>query len=178
MFGMGLGELVVVALVAVVVIGPRDLPVYLRRAGAFARKLRVMAGDLRAQSGIDEVLRETNLERDFAEFRKLATGELEAVHRGMDLRDSRRVSPAGRWGESQAIVFPGEFPPHGADAANAIPADLDGYGGARGEEAGSPNRAGLEKLVTPSEESDPSAAREEAAVEKAALATHERGSFR
>jgi len=61
MFGMGLGELVVVALVALVVIGPKDLPVYLRRAGQFARKLRVMAGDLREQSGIDEVLRETNL---------------------------------------------------------------------------------------------------------------------
>lgn len=128
MFGMGLGELVVVALVALVVIGPKDLPVYLRRAGQFARKLRVMAGDLREQSGIDEVLRETNLHQELAELRKLAKGELAAVERGVSLNDLVQAPALTRFGDSQAIVFPSEYPVEGADAAHAVPAALDGYG--------------------------------------------------
>lgn len=128
MFGMGLGELVVVALVALVVIGPKDLPVYLRRAGQFARKLRVMASEMREQSGIDEVLRETNLQQELAELRKLAKGELEAVQRGASLNDPVAAPAATRFGDSQAIVFPNEFPVHGPDAAHATPAALEGYG--------------------------------------------------
>ena len=130
MFGMGLGELVVVAMVALVVIGPKDLPVYLRKAGAFARKLRVMAGEMREQSGIDEVLRETNLHAELAELRKLASGELEHVKRGASL-DSVASTPARgitRWGDSEAIVFPNEFPALGADAAHALPEALESYG--------------------------------------------------
>lgn len=125
---MGLGELVVVALVALVVIGPKDLPVYLRRAGQFARKLRVMASEMREQSGIDEVLRETNLHQELAELRKLAKGELEAVQRGATLHDPVQAPAATRFGDAQSIVFPNEFPVHGADAAHAQPPTLDGYG--------------------------------------------------
>jgi sec-independent protein translocase protein TatB len=128
MFGMGLGELVVVALVALVVIGPKDLPVYLRRAGQFARKLRVMASEMREQSGIDEVLRETNLHQELAELRKLAKGELEAVQRGASLNDPVPAPALTRFGDSQSIVFPNEFPVHGADAAHATPAALEAYG--------------------------------------------------
>ncbi len=129
MFGMGLGELVVVALVALVVIGPKDLPVYLRRAGQFARKLRVLAGDLREQSGIDDVLRETNLQQELAELRKLAKGELAAVERGVRVDEGSAMAPAlTRFGDAQAIVFPGEYPEGGADAANAVPEALEGYG--------------------------------------------------
>jgi len=131
MFGMGLGELVVVAMVALVVIGPRDLPVYLRKAGAFARKLRVLATDMREQSGIDEVLRETNLQAELLELRKLAKGELENVKRGASLDDTTAIpmtSGLTRWGDSQAVVFPNEFPVLGADAAHAMPDTLEGYG--------------------------------------------------
>ena len=128
---MGLGELVVVALVALVVIGPKDLPIYLRRAGQFARKLRVMASEMREQSGIDEVLRETNLQAELLELRKLAKGELENVKRGASLEETTSVhvtSGLTRWGDSQAIVFPNEFPVLGADAAHAMPDTLEGYG--------------------------------------------------
>lgn len=127
---MGLGELVVVALVALVVIGPKDLPVYLRRAGQFARKLRVMASEMREQSGIDEVLRETNLHQELAELRKLAKGGIEAVQRGASLNDPIAAPPVTRFGDTQTIVFPNEFPVHGPDAAHATPASLEGYGDA------------------------------------------------
>ncbi len=82
MFGLSFGELVMLLLVAVVVLGPKEMPRYLRKAGLFAGKLRQMAYDMRAKSGIDEVLRSEGLDRDIAEIRRLATfarGELNGV---------------------------------------------------------------------------------------------------
>jgi len=71
----------VVLVVAIVVIGPKDLPKVLRKLGQYAGKLRRMAADLRAQSGIDEALRAEGLADDLAEIRKLARGEIDAVRR-------------------------------------------------------------------------------------------------
>jgi sec-independent protein translocase protein TatB len=42
-FGIGLPELMVIAVVAVVVFGPEKLPDYARQAGRFARQLRNLA---------------------------------------------------------------------------------------------------------------------------------------
>jgi sec-independent protein translocase protein TatB len=78
-FGLSFGELCVLLLVAVVVLGPKDLPRYLRKAGQFAGKMRRMAYDMREKSGIDEVLRAEGLAGDIAELRKLARGELGGV---------------------------------------------------------------------------------------------------
>lgn len=80
---MGFGELVVLVIVAIVVIGPKDLPRVLKKLGQWSGKLRRMAGDMRAQSGIDDVLREGDLGRDINEIRKLARGEIESVSRDM-----------------------------------------------------------------------------------------------
>ena len=74
-FGMGFGELCLVIVVAIVVVGPKDLPRFLRKAGQLAGKLRRMANDVRAQSGIDEVLRTEGLTKDIAEIRRLAQGD-------------------------------------------------------------------------------------------------------
>ncbi len=79
MFGLGFGELCVIALVAMIVIGPRDLPKVMRKAGQWAGKLRRMAADARAQSGIDEILKDSTLGTDIHEIRKLARGELSDV---------------------------------------------------------------------------------------------------
>jgi sec-independent protein translocase protein TatB len=79
MFGLSFGELVVLVIVAVVVIGPRDLPKILRKLGQWSGKLRRMASEMRAQSGIDDVLKADGLGEDIAEIRKLARGELDNV---------------------------------------------------------------------------------------------------
>jgi sec-independent protein translocase protein TatB len=79
MFGLSFGELVVLVIVAVVVIGPRDLPRILRKLGQWSGKLRRMASEMRVQSGIDEVLKADGLGEDIAELRKLARGELDHV---------------------------------------------------------------------------------------------------
>ncbi len=81
MFGMSFGELAVVIIVGLVVMGPKELPKVLRKLGQWAGKLRRMAADLRAQSGIDDALRDEGLDADIREIRKLARGELDGVMR-------------------------------------------------------------------------------------------------
>ena len=82
MFGLSFGELVVLLLVCVVVLGPKELPRYLRKAGQLAGQLRRLAYDMRAKSGIDEILRTEGIGADIAEIRRLATfarGELGGI---------------------------------------------------------------------------------------------------
>src|SRR5690349_15312145 len=95
MFGLSFGELVVLIIVAVVVIGPRDLPKVLRKLGQWAGKMRRMAADLRTQSGIDEVLREGDIGENIAEIRKLARGEIADIRRAADVVPALGASDGG-----------------------------------------------------------------------------------
>lgn len=66
MFDIAWSELGVIAVVALIVIGPKDLPKVLRTVGQWTAKARAMAREF--QSGIDDMVRETELE----ELRKAA----------------------------------------------------------------------------------------------------------
>ncbi len=60
MFDVGAGELLVIIIVAVVVIGPKDLPLAMRTAGRWIGKMRRVSAHFR--SGIDAMVREAELE--------------------------------------------------------------------------------------------------------------------
>ena len=60
MFELSWGHIIVVAVVAIVVVGPKDLPRMLRALGQTVAKLRRMAGEF--QSQFNEALREAELE--------------------------------------------------------------------------------------------------------------------
>ena len=60
MFDIGAAELLVILIVAVVVIGPKDLPLAMRVAGRWIGKMRRMSAHFR--SGIDTMVREAELE--------------------------------------------------------------------------------------------------------------------
>ena len=60
MFDVGFDEMLVIAVVAIVVIGPKDLPVALRTAGRWLAKVRRVSGHFR--SGIETMIREAELE--------------------------------------------------------------------------------------------------------------------
>jgi sec-independent protein translocase protein TatB len=60
MFDFGWPEILVIAIVLIVVVGPKDLPRVLRSFGRTTSKLRAMAGDFRRQ--FDEALREAELD--------------------------------------------------------------------------------------------------------------------
>lgn len=60
MFDIGAGELLVIGIVALVVIGPKELPAVLRQVGKATGKMRQMASEFRSQ--FDEAMREAELQ--------------------------------------------------------------------------------------------------------------------
>ncbi len=59
MFDVAWDELALIAVISVIVIGPKDLPKVMRQAGRWARKAREMAAEF--QRGVDEMMRESEL---------------------------------------------------------------------------------------------------------------------
>jgi len=59
-FDVGASELLLIVIVAIVVIGPKDLPLALRTAGRWIGKMRRVSGHFRA--GIETMIREAELE--------------------------------------------------------------------------------------------------------------------
>jgi sec-independent protein translocase protein TatB len=71
-FGMSMGEILILLVVGIVVVGPKNLPSMMRTAGQWISKIRRMSTDLRSQSGIDELIRQEGLEREIQEIRSLS----------------------------------------------------------------------------------------------------------
>ena len=87
--GIGFAEMVLLALVAVVVIGPKDLPLMARKFGRFTGKMRAMAFEFK--QGFDELGRQAELEelRKEVEELKKHTG-LEDIAKDFN-EDARKV---------------------------------------------------------------------------------------
>ena len=68
MFDIGWSEMLVVAVVAIIVVGPKDLPRMLRTVGRTLGQLRRTANDFRRQ--FDDALREAEREADLDDTRK------------------------------------------------------------------------------------------------------------
>ena len=60
MFDIGAAELLVIVIVAILVIGPKDMPKAMRTAGRWIGKLRRMSSHFR--SGLDEMVRQAEIE--------------------------------------------------------------------------------------------------------------------
>ena len=69
---IGVSEMIVVAAIALIVVGPKDLPLLMRRVGQFIARLRGMANEFRAS--FEDMARQSELE----ELRK----EVEAMRAG------------------------------------------------------------------------------------------------
>jgi len=85
--GIGFEEMILLVLVAIVVIGPKDLPLMMRKFGRFTGKMRAMAFEFK--QGFDELGRQAELEelrKEVADLKK-ATG-LDDLRR--DLEEDRR----------------------------------------------------------------------------------------
>jgi len=86
MFDIGWQELFIVAVLALIVVGPKDLPRTLRTVTHYVRKARGMAREF--QSGLDEVIRESELDDIKKDVRKTTSLDLE-----QEVRDT--VDPSG-----------------------------------------------------------------------------------
>lgn len=77
---VGFFELIVIAVIALVVVGPKELPRLMRMAGKFAAQARRMAGEF--QSAFNQMARESELE----DMRR----EIEALKRNNPVAEAKR----------------------------------------------------------------------------------------
>jgi len=98
--GVGGGELVVIAIVALVVVGPKDLPKLLRQLGRFVGKMRAMADEFK--TSFDDMARQSELDDLRKEVEALRTGQsvpvIDDVNAQMraiegDIKSSLRSTP-------------------------------------------------------------------------------------
>jgi sec-independent protein translocase protein TatB len=125
MFDIAWSELLVIGAVALVVIGPKDLPKALRTVGMMVNKARGLAREF--QSGLDDMIRESELE----ELRKAAKVDLKAeankifdptgevAKTGEELAKAVDVPPAD--------LVPAEPPPAEPVAPVELPAPGEAY---------------------------------------------------
>ncbi|HUE79273.1 MAG TPA: twin-arginine translocase TatA/TatE family subunit [Sphingomicrobium sp.] len=95
MFGVDSIELIIVAIAALLFIGPKELPGAMRAAGRWVGKLRGMARHF--SSGIEAVIREAELEEMDRKWRE----ENERIMREHPMPEMMELSPAA---EAQAYL--------------------------------------------------------------------------
>lgn len=105
MFDIGWSELFVIAIVALIVIGPKDLPQAFRLVGQWVAKARAMAREF--QGHVDELMRETQVDEMKREFQELSRPpELEGLED--ELMAGR--APAAKRVTTPSELAPGELP--------------------------------------------------------------------
>ena len=91
MFDIGWQELFVLAVLAIIVIGPKDLPRAIRTVTQWIRKARGMARDL--QDGLDDVVREAELDDIKKQANFIMSDELDpanAIARELDMTEEQQ----------------------------------------------------------------------------------------
>ena len=114
MFGIDSGELLIIAVVALVVIGPKDLPRVMRTIGNFVGRARGMARHFR--SGIDTMIRETELE-DMDKKWKADNERIMREHPAAEDRESWAEPVPALDGRADAGIDPAPAFPEGKPAA-------------------------------------------------------------
>jgi sec-independent protein translocase protein TatB len=118
MFDIGGGELLVIGIVALVVIGPKELPGLLRTAGNAMGKVRRMASEFRGQ--FDEAMREAELDQakkaftdvnDVAQSATTSFNPLETIRNEIkSVKDEIKGTPSTPLPDP-VVPLPSEVPP-------------------------------------------------------------------
>ncbi|WP_086607914.1 Sec-independent protein translocase protein TatB [Erythrobacter donghaensis] len=120
MFDLGIGELLVILIVAVVAIGPKDLPLAMRTAGRWIGKIRRVSAHFR--SGIDAMVREAELE-DMEKKWKAQNEEI--MRRSAALTEAEAGAPVMTGPPPVEKLSPPESPPPPAAEPPATAPDTD-----------------------------------------------------
>ncbi|MDF2367295.1 Sec-independent protein translocase protein TatB [Sneathiella sp.] len=127
MFDIGWTEMVFVLVIAVLVIGPKDLPKAISTIGKYVRKARSMARDF--QSGIDDLARETELDDIKKDIQKGTDFNIKKqIEDAVDPTGSKEnmfndIKPQIRDPRDSANNY--SAPPEKADPAAEVPAKTD-----------------------------------------------------
>jgi len=111
MFDIGPTELLLIVVVAVVVIGPKDLPLALRTAGRWMGKIRKVSGHFRA--GLDAMIREAEM----AEMEKTWAEQNAKIMAEHPAGGPAEMEPTGAWPAAAPA------PPPAAEAPAAPPVE-------------------------------------------------------
>jgi sec-independent protein translocase protein TatB len=120
-------ELLVIAAVALIVVGPKDLPVLLRKLGQFVGKMRGMAAEFR--SSFDEMARQSELDDLRKEVEAMRSGQYtaplrEAADQAKDVGVDQvfaDIDASLNSGAMQAHPYAGYQPPLPAETVDIAP---------------------------------------------------------
>ena len=124
MFDIGWSEMAVILLVALVVIGPRDLPRVARTMGRWVAKGRAMAREF--QSALEDMARDAELDKVKSEIEK-------AGRRDLGKTIERHIDPKGELGKA--------FDPNAKSPSKPAPGGKKKTAGDRGAEPTPPPAA-------------------------------------
>src|SRR3954470_6894772 len=108
LFDIGWPELMLIGVVALVVIGPKDLPRALRVAGYWVRKARTLSREF--QSSVEQMVREAELEEMRQNLKKATEFDIEKEF-------NETIDPDGKLAES---IRPPDIPDHFDEAPKTI----------------------------------------------------------
>ncbi|QZH73885.1 MAG: twin-arginine translocase subunit TatB [Erythrobacter sp.] len=108
MFDIGATELLLIVIVAILVIGPKDMPAALRMVGRWVGKMRKLSAQFR--SGFDSMVREAELE----DMEKKWKAQNEKIMREHPEGAPAEMEPTG--------AYPATMTPHKADELKIIAA--------------------------------------------------------
>jgi sec-independent protein translocase protein TatB len=127
LFDLGWSEILVIGTVALIFIGPKDLPKALRVAGYWVRKARTLSREF--QSGIDQMIREAELDEMRQELKKAAEFDLNREFQNTvdptgSLAESLKPPPLPDFSPISAAPTGPALDPAPAQAAAAHPAPV------------------------------------------------------
>ena len=123
LFDLGWSEILLIGTVALVFIGPKDLPKAMRVAGYWMRKARTLSREF--QSSIDQMIREAELEEVRQDLKK-------ATEFDLDKEFHNTIDPTGSLSES---LKPPELPNFSETASIAATGRRGRRAGNRGSDA-------------------------------------------
>ena len=111
MLDIGSWEFLIVVVIALIVIGPKDLPALVRNVSAWIRRARGLAREF--QSGLEDMARETELDKMTEEFKADLDpdGLMDSVRRDVE----NTIDPDG--------AIRGAYDPHDMDTADDLRAE-------------------------------------------------------
>jgi len=125
----GMSELLLIGVVALVFIGPKDLPKALRVAGFWFRKARTLSREF--QTSVEQMIREAELDEMRQELKKATEIDLEKQFR-------ETIDPTGSLAESLKPPELPKFSDTGLQAAPALEAQSQPAAEMPGTEAAQP----------------------------------------
>jgi sec-independent protein translocase protein TatB len=134
LFDFGWSEILLIGTVALVFIGPKDLPKAMRVAGYWVRKARTLSREF--QSGIDQMIREAELDEMRQELKKASEFDFEkefsnSIDPTGSLAEGLRPPELPDFSATVPVAAALNSPSHGAmtapDTIEAVPATAAGF---------------------------------------------------